>query len=133
MTIGRCRKRVRKLIFSRFPQFSCRVACTGFILGLYSISLGQAVRLNPKDPIEPFDNFGVSVAIDGNTIAVSKNGDNEGGLSAGAAYIFEAEPEESNNWVQQAKPGVHLEAFPRSGREDSSGQEIRLEAGDGRP
>ena len=89
--------------FFRSIRYAGRVACAGFFLGLHSISPGQAILLNPNDPIEPFDNFGSSVAIDGNTIVVGKNGDNEGGLSGGAAYIFEAEPEGSNNWVQRAK------------------------------
>ena len=86
-----------------FLLFSCRVACTGFFLGLYSFSPGQAIRLNPNDEIEPFDNFGASVAIEGETIVAGKNGDNTQGLSAGAAYIFEAIPTGSNQWMQVAK------------------------------
>ncbi len=59
--------------------------------------------MTPNDEIVPFDNFGASVAIDGNTVVVGKNGDNNRGLSAGAAYIFEANPEGSDQWVQVAK------------------------------
>ena len=55
----------------------------------------------PNDALEPLDNFGESVATDGTTMVVGKNGDNTQGLSSGAAYIYELDG--SNQWVQVAK------------------------------
>ena len=88
----------------------------GFALGLFSILPAQAISLAPNDEIQPFDNFGASVAVDRDTIVVGKNGDNERGISAGAAYIFEPNPAGSVQWVQVAKIfGDSIENFDRFG------------------
>jgi hypothetical protein len=50
---------------------------------------------------EPFDQFGTSVAIDGDRIIVGANRESSGGLEAGAAYIFEHDS--IGNWTEVAK------------------------------
>ena len=47
-----------------------------------------------------FDFFGTQVAIDGGTIAVSATGDDDGGSSSGAVYLFTGA---GNSWSQQQK------------------------------
>ena len=60
----------------------------------------QEARLVPRDP-NPGDTFGVSVAIDGNTVVVGATGSDPDDISnAGAAYIF---VREGVNWIQKAK------------------------------
>ena len=46
------------------------------------------------------DQFGASVAIDGDRILVGASGDDDAGPDTGAAYLFERHP---NGWVQSAK------------------------------
>ena len=47
-----------------------------------------------------YDNFGMSVAIDSNTIIVGSTGKDTGATSAGAAYVF---TRSGTSWSQQAK------------------------------
>ncbi|CAL2077939.1 FG-GAP-like repeat-containing protein [Tenacibaculum sp. 190524A02b] len=50
-----------------------------------------------------YDLFGRDVAVNGDYILVSANGDDEGGRDTGAAYIFFKNQGGDNNWGQQAK------------------------------
>jgi LPXTG-site transpeptidase (sortase) family protein len=60
----------------------------------------QEAKLVPRDP-NTGDTFGVSVAIDGNTIVVGATGSDPDDLTdAGAAYVF---LREGINWTQKAK------------------------------
>ena len=47
----------------------------------------EVAKLTNSDP-PPNDNFGSSVAIDGNAIVVGVSYDNDGGSSCGSAYVF---------------------------------------------
>lgn len=49
---------------------------------------------------ESYDHFGRAVALDGNTALIGADGEDTGGASAGAAYIF---TRFGTNWSQQAK------------------------------
>ncbi len=59
----------------------------------------QQAKLLPADGTAS-DKFGVSVAIDGNTIIVGAEEDDDTDVNAGSAYVFHFE---GSNWVQQAK------------------------------
>ena len=58
---------------------------------------GQVVKLTAADG-EVADYFGSGVAIDGDTVAVGAYGDDDGGLGAGAAYIFGRDEGGAGNW-----------------------------------
>lgn len=60
------------------------------------------VTLAPDD-LSPFDEFGEALDIDGDTVVIGKHNDDEMGLSAGAAYIFERDDSGSKAWLQLAK------------------------------
>jgi len=47
------------------------------------------------------DEFGASVSLDGDRIAIGAKEDNDNGLDSGSAYIFERDP--GGNWLQRAK------------------------------
>ncbi|HQF24565.1 MAG TPA: FG-GAP repeat protein, partial [Polyangiaceae bacterium] len=53
--------------------------------------------------LESLDYFGISVAIQGDTMIVGANGDDDKGSMAGAAYIFRQNAGGTNAWGQQAK------------------------------
>ena len=67
-------------------------------------------RLTPTD-LEPYDNFGISVAIDGDYVIVGARGEDPGNISsAGSAYIFVRSqtgswphPVYGSTWAQQTK------------------------------
>jgi hypothetical protein len=59
----------------------------------------QQAKLLPDDG-EASDKFGVSVAIDGNTIIVGAEEDDDTNANAGSAYVFRFD---GSSWVQQAK------------------------------
>jgi len=63
----------------------------------------ETVKLHAGDP-QPNDLFGVSVSIDGGRLAVGAFTDDDRGLSAGSAYVFERE---ASGWVQVAKLLAH--------------------------
>ena len=73
----------------------------------------QTAKLTADDG-ERFDNFGYSVAIDGNTIVVGANGDDDNGSGSGSVYVFEVDWQ----WKQTAKltpsDGVRWDEFGRS-------------------
>jgi LPXTG-site transpeptidase (sortase) family protein len=79
----------------------------------------QEARLAPRDP-NPGDTFGVSVAIDGNTVVVGATGSDTDDISnAGAAYVF---VREGINWTQKAKL-VASDPAP----EDNFGSSVAIE------
>jgi len=59
----------------------------------------QQARLTPSDPTAG-KQFGEAVAIDADTVAVSAIGDDDGGVDAGAIYVF---TRSGDSWIQQAK------------------------------
>jgi hypothetical protein len=66
---------------------------------------GQVQKLTSDDRAE-LDFFGNSVAIDGDLIVVGASGDDDGGSSAGSAYIFERNQDGLNAWGQVHKLGA---------------------------
>ena len=60
----------------------------------------ETARIAASDP-NVGDNFGYSVAIDGSMVVIGAPYDDEGGVNAGAAYIFE--PNAGGVWTQVAK------------------------------
>ena len=48
---------------------------------------GQVVKLTAADAAAG-DQFGISVAIDGDTVVIGAIGDDDGGLSSGSVYVF---------------------------------------------
>lgn len=62
----------------------------------------QATTLRAADP-SPGANFGVSVAISGNTVVVGASGDSAIASSAGAAYVFERTDQAFADWSQISK------------------------------
>ncbi len=56
---------------------------------LFDVTTGaQLAKLTALDAAE-FDNFGISVAIDGNIAIVGASGDDDGGSLSGSAYLFD--------------------------------------------
>ena len=47
----------------------------------------QAGKLTASDG-EAYDNFGISVAVDGDTVVIGASGDNDNGADSGSAYVF---------------------------------------------
>jgi hypothetical protein len=62
-------------------------------------ALTQVAKLI-SDDAEANDFFGVSVDIDGDTLLVGANGDDDYGSASGAAYVF---VRSGSTWIQQAK------------------------------
>ena len=62
----------------------------------------QIKKITPQDPHNG-DFFGTDVDIDGDTLAVGAARDDEMGLDAGCAYIFERNAGGANNWGQLQK------------------------------
>ncbi len=60
----------------------------------------QTQKLQANDKVQLQD-FGISVAIDGNYAIIGAPGDSDGGTRAGAAYIYEKNA--SGTWVQKQK------------------------------
>ena len=60
----------------------------------------QAAKLTASDG-EAYDNFGISVAIDGDTIVIGAHGDDGVKPDAGSAYVFTKD--ESGVWTQAAR------------------------------
>ena len=61
--------------------------------------VNQVAKLISSDAVA-YDFFGVAVAIDGDTLLVGANGDDDHGSASGAAYVF---VRSNGVWVQQAK------------------------------
>jgi hypothetical protein len=78
----------------------------------------QVAKRRPTDG-ESFDNFGVAVAIDGETILVGSPGDDDQGTDSGSAYAFTRDG--LRVWTEQAK------LLPESGATfDSFGESIDM-------
>ena len=60
----------------------------------------QEAKLLASDGVT-FDEFGSAVAIEGSRIAVGAKGESDGGLGAGAVYVYERQT--SGAWLQMAK------------------------------
>jgi hypothetical protein len=60
----------------------------------------QEAKLLANDGLT-FDEFGTSVAIEGSRVVVGAKGESDGGLSAGAVYVYERQT--SGAWLQMAK------------------------------
>ena len=59
------------------------------------------VKLTASDGA-PYDNFGISVAVDGNTLVIGAPGDDDNGTDSGSAYVFTKDPD-SGEWTRKAK------------------------------
>ena len=59
----------------------------------------QTEKLTPKDGAE-YEDFGISVSIDGDTAIIGAYEDNDNGQWSGSAYIFQ---KHGDSWLQQAK------------------------------
>ena len=72
-----------------------------------------AAKLLPDDG-EPYDVFGVSVAIDTDTIVIGATYDDTPGIDAGSAYVFERS---GDDWTQVARlSGIDSATFDSAGR-----------------
>ncbi len=63
---------------------------------------GQATKLTASDA-ELFDYFGISVSISGDYAVIGAFGEDAGGSSAGAAYIFNKNQGGAGNWGEVTK------------------------------
>ena len=61
----------------------------------------QGVKLTASDGAA-YDNFGISVAVDGDTLVVGAPGDDDNGADSGSVYVFTRDPD-SGEWRQGAK------------------------------
>lgn len=64
-----------------------------------ALTAQQVAKLQPAE-LDPDDQFGGVVSIDGDTIVVSSVHDDDNGEDAGAAYVFVGQ---GGTWIQQAK------------------------------
>jgi hypothetical protein len=80
-------------------------ARTGMVYLMDATTMGQHVELQmiKAHDAAGADEFGRSVAILGDTIAIGATGDDDSGDSAGAVYIFEADGGSSRQYVQKEK------------------------------
>ena len=62
----------------------------------------ETAKLEPKE-LDSHDNFGDSVAISGNTLAVGASGDDDSKANAGAVYIYERDPGAPSVWLETDK------------------------------
>ena len=76
----------------------------------------EGVKLTASDGA-PYDNFGISVAVDGNTLVIGASGDDDNGADSGSVYVFTRDPD-SRVWSQAAKltasEGEALDYFGQS-------------------
>ena len=74
----------------------------------------EGVKLTASDGA-PYDNFGISVAVDGETIVIGASGDDDNGADSGSVYVF---TKASGVWSQAAKltasDGAALDYFGHS-------------------
>ena len=61
----------------------------------------EEVKLTASDGAA-YDNFGISVAVDGDTLVVGAPGDDDNGADSGSVYVFTRDPD-SGEWRQGAK------------------------------
>lgn len=80
-------------------------------------------QIGASDPL-PGDNFGSSVAIEGDTLVVGAAGDDgRGGMNQGSAYVF---VQEGGNWIQRQKISAS-----DAGRFDAFGSAVAIETAGG--
>ena len=65
-------------------------------------NFGEAAKIVPADGATD-DGFGFSVDVDGDTVVVGSYRNDEFGLDAGAAYVFDRDQGGASNWGQVAK------------------------------
>ena len=65
-------------------------------------SLDEIKKLTASDA-QAEDRLGVSVAVNGDTVVVGAEGDDDGGLWAGAAYVFQRDEGAADNWGETTK------------------------------
>ena len=74
----------------------------------------EGVKLTASDGA-PYDNFGISVAVDDNTIVIGASGDDDNGADSGSVYVF---TKANGVWSQVAKltasDGAALDYFGHS-------------------
>ena len=76
---------------------------------------GEVKRITSSD-IESSDRFGGNVGITGDTVVVGANGEDAGGSSAGAAYVFQRDEGGTDNWGEVKKlTASDAEAFDSFG------------------
>ena len=61
---------------------------TAYLYGRDNSTWTEVMKLNAGDA-EPYDYFGISVAMSANTLLVGAGGDDDKGFDAGAAYVFD--------------------------------------------
>lgn len=78
---------------------------------------GQAARLTGSDTL-PGDQFGISVAIDGDVVVIGSHRHGEIGQQAGSAYVFERDQGGADAWGEVgellASDGADFDAFGRA-------------------
>ena len=76
----------------------------------------EGVKLTASDG-DSYDNFGISVAVDGEAIVIGASGDDDNGADSGSVYVFTRDPD-SGVWSQAAKltasEGEALDYFGQS-------------------
>ncbi len=92
-------KLTQKLIASALFTFSAQPAAVYADQHEQSTEWAQTQKLAALDG-QRFDEFGRSVAIDGNTAVVGAFGENTGGDNAGAIYVY---TRKRGAWIEQAK------------------------------
>ena len=63
---------------------------------------GEVKKLQARDA-EPYDNFGHGLSISGDTIIVGAHTEDDPGINAGSAYVFERNEGGINNWGEVQK------------------------------
>jgi hypothetical protein len=75
---------------------------------------GQAAKLTASDGAQE-DEFGNSVSISGNTVAVGAHFDDDNGFNSGSVYVFERDEGGAGNWGQVTKltasDGAEVDVF----------------------
>ena len=78
---------------------------------------GQVAKLTASDG-DAYDYFGISVALDDDTLIIGASGDDDNGDGSGSVYIFARSQDGGNEWLQESKPiasdGAASDYFGRS-------------------
>ena len=72
------------------------------VAGASAASLSEVKKLTASDA-QAGDQFGISVALSGDTAVVGANGEDAGGTNAGAAYVLQRDQGGADNWGQVTK------------------------------
>ncbi len=87
------------------------------------IKISETSNTGTNLPLDDYDNFGSSVAVDGNRILVGAPHDNDGSVNAGAVYILE----DTNTDGDWADAGEIIKTSETS----NTGTNLQLDANDG--